>query len=143
MMSTCGLWPAARHLVAVVADDDGMVVERARKVSYSNEARWALLDDVENHHGLDCAIVVTVSLARADSIARIAARRRAPVWVVDDAFIDDLRVLACGALASSRQLALLLARLPLCAPLRTQLRSLRLQLPLFAHVQPGPDSLCL
>jgi len=131
-MTACGIWPATRYLVAVVADDDGRVIEKARKASYADEARWALLDYVEGHHGLDCAFVVTASLARTDPIARLAVMRRAQVLLAPDRLIHDLRVLAYPARASTRQLALLLARLPLCVPFRPQLIAMRLQLPLFA-----------
>ena len=116
-MATCGIWPATRYLLAVVADDDGRLVEKPRKASYADQARWALLNYVEGHHGLDCAFVVTKSLARADPIAQLAARRGARVFVAADHLVDDLRVLASPASASPRQLALLLARLPLCVPL--------------------------
>ena len=138
-MKTCGLWPGQRYLVAVVADD-GRLTEPARKVSYTDEARCALVHYIESHHGRGCAFVATTSLARTDPIVRHAAMRGVHIWMAPDPLIDDLRVLAGKANASTAQLALLLARLPLCVLLRPQLRLMRLQLPLFAATGTAADS---
>ena len=141
-MTTCGLWPGQRNLVAVAADDDGRFAGPAGKANYSDEERWDLLSYIEGHHGLDCAFVVTEGFARADPIARIAVGRGARVWMIADNVVDDFRVLACNPNASPRQLSLLLARLPLCLPLRPKLKIMRLQLPLFAPSANGAASPC-
>jgi hypothetical protein len=141
-MTTCGLWPGQRNLIAVVADDDGRFAGPAGKGDYSDEGRWDLLSYIEGHHGLDCAFIVTDGFARADPIARLAVNRGARVWMVADQVIDDFRVLACSQNASPKQLALLLARTPLCLPLRPKLQIMRLQLPLFAPKSSDATSLC-
>ena len=140
-MTTCGLWPGQRNLVAVVADDDGRFVGPAAKADYSDEGRWDLISHIEGYHGLDCAFIVTDSFARADPIACLAVNRGGRVWMIADHVVDDYRVLACNPNASPRQLALLLARAPLCLPFRPKLRIMRLQLPLFPISSTSPDSL--
>ncbi len=131
-MTTCGIWPTSRCLLAVVIDDDGRLAENPRKACYSDDARWALLNHIEAQHGLDCAFVVTRSFARMDPIAQLASRRGARVIVVADQFVHDLCVLIAPTAVSARQLALLLARLPICPIARPQLSVMQPELPLIA-----------
>jgi hypothetical protein len=141
-MTSCGIWPGQRRLVAVAADDDGRFVDPVGRGSYSDEGRWDLVSFIEGHHGLDCVFVVTEAFARDDPFGRLAVSRGARVWMVPDHVVDDFRMLACNPSASPRQLALLLARVLLCLPLRPKLRAMRLQLPLFAPPSVGAASLC-
>jgi len=130
-MATCGLWLTRRGVVAVVADDDGVARGPARLAARTAEAYWALLGDVEAHEGLDCRFVMTdETLATEPRLGKLAAQRGAHVLVVSRVLVDGLRVIAGASRAPPKRLALLLARLPLCAPLVQQLAPLRLQLDL-------------
>lgn len=130
-MATCGLWPTKRGVVAIVVDDVGIAAGPARTAAQTAEACWALLEHVEAHHGLDCRFVITDgALAANMRFAHLAARRGSHVLVVSSALVDGLRVLAGATRAPPKRLALLLARLPLCAPLAGRLAPLRLQLEL-------------
>jgi len=130
-MATCGLWPTRRGVVAVVVDDNGAARGPARVAARTAEAYWALLGDVEAHEGLDCRFVITnEALTVEPKLGKLAAHRGAHVLVVDSLLVDGLRVLAGAMGAPPKRLALLLARLPLCRPLASQLAPLRLQLDL-------------
>jgi hypothetical protein len=130
-MATCGLWPTRRGVVAMVVDDDGVAAGPACTAARTTEACWALLENVEAHHGLDCRFVITDEALAADMrFGHLAARRGSLVLVVSSALVDGLRALTGAARAPPKRLALLLARLPLCRPLAGSLRPLRLQLEL-------------
>jgi hypothetical protein len=130
-MASCGLWPTKHGIVAVVADDSGGVAGAARTAARTSEACWALLHHIEAHHGLDCRFVITEeTLAAEKPLAQLAAQRGAHVFVVSSVLVDGLRVLTGTARSPPKRLALLLARLPLCAPLAGRLTPLRLQLQL-------------
>jgi hypothetical protein len=130
-MATCGLWPTRRGVVAIIVDDDGVARGPARCAARTAESYWALLAEVEAHEGLDCRFVVTdETLAAEPRLGKLAAHRGASVLVVSRALVDGLRVLTGQSRAPPKRLALLLARLPLCAPLMPMLAPLRLQLDL-------------
>jgi hypothetical protein len=125
------LWPTRRGVVAIVVDDDGVARGPARLAARTAEAYWALLAEVEAHEGLDCRFVMTdEAVALEPTIGKLAAHRGAHVLVVSRSLVDGLRVLVGAARAPPKRLALLLARLPLCAPLTQLLAPLRLQLEL-------------
>ncbi len=131
-MTTCGLWPSKRGLVAVVADDDGVAALPVHTAAPTAEAYWALLANIEELYGLDCRFVITdAALAAEARIAQLVARRGSLMLVVSSALVEQLRVLIGAARAPPKKLALLLARLPLCGPLAGRLAPLRLQLKLF------------
>jgi hypothetical protein len=127
-MATCGLWPTRRGIVAVIVDDNGAVVGPAHLAAPTRDGIWALLAHVEAHQGLDCRFVSTDSaVAGCSAFGEIAARRGSLVLIVKRSLFESLCVLL-GASRTPKKLALLLARLPLCAPLATRLMPLQLQL---------------
>jgi len=130
-MASCGLWLTERGIVAAVVDDDGAALGPALVDERSAEAAWDVLTRVEAHHGLDCDFVVTdEALAAEPDLSRVATGRGSRVLVVSAATVGGLRGLV-GARPTSRRLALLLARLPLCSILRDRLMPMRVQLELF------------
>jgi hypothetical protein len=130
-MATCGIWFTSRRLIAVVVDDDGNEVGPTYKAARTDDARWGLVASIEAHHGLDCVFVVSEKLLTADGVPRLALHRGSAVVAAPDGMLASARRLAGLARASPRRLALLLARLPLCAPFSARLTRLEAQLPLF------------
>jgi hypothetical protein len=130
-MASCGLWLGRRGLVAVVVAEDGGASGAPRTAARSPEAYGALLSDIEAREGLDCRFVLTDQLlALEPSIQQVAALRGSHLLVVRRALVDGLRVLVGAARVEPRRLALLLARLPYCQPLRRELAPLHVQLKL-------------
>lgn len=129
-MATCGIWFTARSLVAVVVDDEGCKVGPTYKASRTDDARWGLVASVEAHHGLDCVFVVSEKLLVVDGLPRLALHRGSAVLAAPDGMLLSARRLAGLERASPKRLALLLARLPLCAPFSARLTRLQAQLPL-------------
>jgi hypothetical protein len=130
-MASCGIWRARDRLVAMVAYEPEAMYEPALfTAGLTDEERWGLLHEVQSFHGLDCPFVVASGHAKIDAVAHLAADIRAPLWIVEDKFVDDLRLVSGISRGSSKRLALLLARLGLCSRLRLRLCPLSLQLPL-------------
>ena len=116
---TCGLWPMrGGRLVAVLVDESGRA-SAPLVVARSDEAYWGLLEHLDEHVGLDYALVVPDWLAKSDAVARLAHVRGIGVWVAPAPLVEAVRVVA-GA-GPPRRAAAVIARLPLTA-FRGQLR---------------------
>lgn len=119
-MAACGLWRSNNRLVAVVVDDDGRAAP-AVVVAMDDEALWALLEHLDAVHGLDCALVLTDDLLKADDrICRFALERDHDLWAAPRQLVDAIR-LAAG-LAKSARVAAMIARLALVPGFRGHLR---------------------
>lgn len=129
-MATCGIWYTSRGLVAAVVDDAGAKVGPTYRAARTDDARWGLVASIEAHHGLDCVFVVSEKLLVADGLPRMALHRGSAVVAAPDGMLANARRLVGLEHASPRKLALLLARLPLCAPFASRLTRLQAQLPL-------------
>ena len=117
-MTTCGLWPARRRLVAVLLGPAGDV-RRTLHAALTDDARYGLIEYLA---GAELEIVLTEALARSDLVAQQAVRHGMPVWTVDDSLVGAL--LGAAAIRDPARAAALLARLPRIALLRTSLRRL-------------------
>jgi hypothetical protein len=134
-MTSCGLWPARRRLVAVVVDDDGRA-SPAVAAALNDDARWGLLEHLDAVHGLDCELVISDELARVDSIGQLALTRGVSVWVAPQRLVDAIRTAAALATGPPGRTAAMIARLALVPIWRGHLRRLgceidRRQLQLF------------
>ncbi len=133
-MAACGIWRSRNRLVAVVVDDDGRAAATLHAAADDEEC-WALLENVDGVHGLDCALVVSDDLLKADdAICRFALERGHELWAAPRPLVEAIR-LAAGLVTSAR-VAAMLARLAILPGLRTHLRRVdhnahdRRQLPL-------------
>ncbi|MDQ3274981.1 MAG: hypothetical protein M3Q39_08130 [Actinomycetota bacterium] len=120
--------------MAVVVDDDGRAAATLHAAADDEEC-WALLENVDGVHGLDCALVVSDDLLKADdAICRFALERGHELWAAPRPLVEAIR-LAAGLVTSAR-VAAMLARLAILPGLRTHLRRVdhnahdRRQLPL-------------
>lgn len=119
-MAACGVWGAKGRLVAVVVEDDGRAAHTVLAAT-DDEERWALLQYVDAVHGLDCALVLTDDLLKADDgICRFALERGHDLWAVPRALVEAIR-LAAG-LATASRVAAMIARLALVPGFRSHLR---------------------
>ncbi len=119
-MAACGLWRAGNRLAAVIVDDDGRADPTAL-VAMDAEERWALLEHVDAVHGLDCALVLTDDLFKADDgICRFALERGHELWAAPRQLVDAIRHAA--GLATASRIAAMIARLALVPGFRGQLR---------------------
>ncbi len=115
---TCGLVLTPQRLVAVVLRPVGEA-RRLVRAALTDDARYGL---VEYLSATGAEIVVTDALARADPVARRAARAGLVVWVALDALVAAITC-AAGVTPPAR-VAIVLARLPAIPILRAQLRRL-------------------
>jgi hypothetical protein len=119
-MAACGLWLSSNRLVAVVVDDEGRAAP-GPLLAVDDEERWALLEHVDAVHGLDCALVLTDDLLKADDrICRFALERGHDLWAAPRQLVDAIR-LAAG-LAKSARVAAMIGRLALVPGFRGHLR---------------------
>jgi hypothetical protein len=119
-MTACGLWRTTNRLVAIVVDDEGRAAPDAL-VAMDAEERWRLLERVDATHGLDCALVLTDDLLKADdAICRFALERGHDLWAAPRQLVDAIR-LAAG-LATAARIAAMIARLAIVPGLRCHLR---------------------
>ena len=110
----------------------GKVKRKTYLIAFIDDAtRVVLIASVEAHHGLDCVFVVSEKLLVADGLPRLALHRGSAVVAAPDGMLVSACRLAGLERASPRRLALLLARLPRCAPFSARLTRLEAQLPLF------------
>lgn len=116
--ATCGLVLAPRCLVAVVLGPGGRA-RRAVRAALTDDARYGM---VEYLGATGAEIVITDALARADPIARRAARAGLVVWVAPDALAAAINQAA--AVTAPARVAAVLARLTTIPILRVQLRRL-------------------
>ena len=119
-MAACGIWISRNRLVAVVVDDDGRATPTIL-AAMDDEERWALLEYVNAVHGLDCALVLTDDLLKADDgICRFALDRGHDLWAAPRPLVEAIR-LAAG-LATSSHVAAMIARLVIVPGFRSYLR---------------------
>ena len=118
-MTSCGLWPRPRGLVAVLIDDSGHT--RSITVAPTDDARWGL---VQRLAATEADLVVDVALLEADPLASIALRAGVTVWIADSPLVAALRAAAGIVHRGAHLSATLLARLPAIPWLRSQLRRL-------------------
>ncbi len=119
-MPACGIWRSRNRLVAVVVDDDGRAPPTIL-AAIDDEERWALLQHVDAVHGLDCALVLTDDLLKADdNICSFALERGRDFWVVPRRLADAIR-LAAGV-ATAPRVAAMIARLAIVPGFHGHLR---------------------
>lgn len=132
---TCGLWPGARALIGAVVDPDGLLVAAGGLPQGNDDGEdGSWLSHLEAHYGPDLELVLTPRLARQNPLGRVAVELGYQVWVAPSHLVS-LVASAAWYKPSPRQLATVLARLPLTRATRAALR----QLPL----APGPRQLRL
>jgi hypothetical protein len=116
MPTNCGIWPAPRRLVAVIAGEDGRAGAPIA-VARTDDARAALI-----HHLSDAgttALVLPRPALDADPLIALAITEGLRVWLAPAGLVEPVR--RAAALATPRLLAALLARLPAVPSLRAQL----------------------
>jgi hypothetical protein len=120
-MGACGIWsPRNRQLVAVVVDDDGRAAPTVLS-AMDDEERWALLHYVDAVHGLDCALVFTDDLLKAnDRICPFALERGHDLWLAPRALVEAIRLTA--GLTTSARVSAMVARLAIFPGFRSHLR---------------------
>lgn len=119
-MAACGIWLSRNRLVAVVVDEDGRPAPTVL-AAIDDEERWALLQYVDAVQGLDCALVITDDLLKAnDNICRFALERGRDFWVVPRGLAEAIR-LAAG-LATAPRVAAMIARLAIVPGFHGHLR---------------------
>lgn len=119
-MAACGIWRSRSRLVAVVVDDDGRAAPTVL-VAVDDEQRWAMLQYVDAVHGLDCALVLTDDLLKADDdLCRFALERNQVLWAAPRPLVEAVR-LAAGLVTAAR-VAAMIARLAIVPGFRSHLR---------------------
>ncbi len=118
-MTTCGIWPRPRGLVAVLIDTGGH--SRAITVTTTDDARWGLAQRLA---ATGTELVVDEELLEADPVATVARRTGVTVWIAGAPLVAALRLASGVAHRGARPSAALLARLPAIPWLRSQLRRL-------------------
>jgi len=118
-MTTCGVWPKPRGLLAVLVDASGN--SRSITVAPTDDARWGLAQRLAAT-GTD--LVLDEALLEADPVASVARRAGVTVWIASSTLVAALRCAAGVAHRGARPSAVLLARLPAIPWLRTHLRRL-------------------
>jgi hypothetical protein len=140
-MRSVGLWPTARHLLAVGLDERGRAA-RPLVAMRSALARQAMLDFFASLPVLDVVLAETVLGAdlTPESFADVLHAHNRTVWIAPAA-LAEATCAAAGQRASPRNLAAILARLPAIPRLRRELRRLTrspVQLDLLSHPTPAP-----
>ena len=120
--TTCGVWPAARGLVAALVDADG-VLALTTALPGDPDERCLWLSRAVAHHGPCFEMVLPSSVARDDSLGRLTLEHGYPVWVAPTRLVLAIARAAWWR-PSPRQMAAILARLPQVRPLRSALRRL-------------------
>jgi hypothetical protein len=120
--TTCGVWPAARGLVAALIDADGVLTLTAGLPADADE-RGLWLSRAVAHHGPVLELVLPSSVARDDSLGRLALEHGYAVWVAPARLVLAIARAAWWR-PSPRQMAAILARLPQVRSLRSALRRL-------------------
>jgi len=119
-MTSCGVWPTSRGLVAVLIDAAGRA--RSFSVADSDDARWGLSQRLA---AVGADLVLDEALLQSNRIAPVARRAGVTVWIAGPPLVDALRCAAGIARRGARPSAALLARLPAIPWLRTLLRRLK------------------
>ena len=117
-MTTCGVWPRPRGLVAVLTAGGH---SRAITVAPTDDARWGLAQRLA---ATGTELVVDEDLLGADPVASVARRAGVTVWIAAAPLVTALRLAAGVAHRGARPSAALLARLPAIPWLRSHLRQL-------------------
>jgi hypothetical protein len=117
-VSCCGLWNTPRRLVAVVVDRNGVPAPPI-SVPRTDDARWAFVASLPT---VSFGLVLTDSLARDDTIARIAVRHGVRVWTAPASVVEGVRYLVGLAGRHPKISAAMLARWPSVPVLRGYLR---------------------
>ncbi|HET9594758.1 MAG TPA: hypothetical protein VFP65_04205 [Anaeromyxobacteraceae bacterium] len=115
---TCGLVLAPRRLVAVVLGPGGEA-RRAVRAALTDDARYGLLEYLG---ALDCEVVVSDALVRADPVAQRGLRAGLVVWAAPAPLVTAIA--RAAAITDPARLATVLARWPRVPLLRAQLRRL-------------------
>lgn len=123
-MTSCGLWAARRGLVAVVVNEEGRA-SPALLAERTDDARWGLLEQVDGLHGLDCELVLSEELAKADPIGLLALERGLAVWTAPWQLVQAIRAAAALATGPPARSAAMIARLAVLPAWRGCLRPLR------------------
>ena len=119
-MAACGIWRSRNRLVDVVVDDDGRAAPTIL-AAMDDEERWALLQYVDAVHGLDCTLVLTDDLLKADdNICRFALERGRDLWTVPRVLAEAIR--RAAGLATAPRVAAMIARLAIVPGFRGHLR---------------------
>ncbi len=117
MMLTCGLWPGARRIIAVIADAQGNT-RPPITASYTDEAVWGILQYIAYH---DAQPVLSNALICRNSLGKKIADEGLPLWQISDGFFEQLRIAAALTKKTGRYSAAMLARLPYLPMLRNHL----------------------
>lgn len=115
----CGIWrgTSARAVVAAVVDAEGR--RSVTRVPNDDAERWDWLTSLQGAHGADLEIVLPDSLAKTESIGRLALAHELPLWLAPDVLVGSLRDVAR---LRAHATAAMLARLPECRAWRFHLR---------------------
>jgi hypothetical protein len=111
-----GVWPAERHLVAVLLRASG----RPRPpvtIAPTDEARWGLVHYLV---AAGASALVLPETLLCDPLASIAVEEDLEVWIVPASLAESIR--RAAALTTPRACAAMLARLPAIPTFRAQLR---------------------
>jgi hypothetical protein len=122
LMAACGICLYGRRLVAVVVEEDGRAAPAIHSPADDDEQRWALLDTIDRHHGLDVELVIPDDLVRADSISRLALEMGHTIWAAPHRLVEALRRISGFAVTSPVRTAAMIARLAVVAGFRGHLR---------------------
>ena len=118
-MTSCGVWPTSRGLVAVLIDAAGRA--RSFSVADSDDARWGLSQRLA---AVGADLVLDEALLESSRIAAVARRAGLTVWIAAPPLVGALRCAAGITRRGARPSAALLARLPAVPWLRSLLRRL-------------------
>ena len=116
-MLTCGLWPGARRIIAVIADAEGNT-RPPITAAYTDEALWGLLQYIAYH---DAQPVLSKSLTRRNHFGKKITDEGLLLWRISDGFFDQLRIASALSKKPGRYSAAMLARLPHLPMLRDHL----------------------
>jgi hypothetical protein len=118
-MAACGFWLSTHRLMAIVVDDDARPAPTLR-VAMNDDERWAMLAYLDAVHGLDCSLLLTEHLLKADSICRLALARGLRLWLAPRPLVEAIRDAA--HLNTGSRVAAMIAKLAIVPALRGHLR---------------------
>ena len=117
-MTSCGVWPTNRGLVAVIHSAD-----RSHRfaIADTDAARWGLAQRLA---AVGADLVVDETLLEADRIAYVALHAGVTVWIAAPPLTASLRSVAGITRRGARPSAALLVRIPAIPWLQSFLRRL-------------------